>query len=208
MLLIISSIAIARVPTSANDVTPLLPGMTIPNITLHNAKGEAVNIKADNITKPFVMTFYRGGWCPYCNNQLAGMRNAEKALIDMGFDVLFISPDKPENMIATLKDQELKKDISYTLLSDASMQVSQDFGIAFKVDDETVEKYKKWNLDLEKASGYDHHYLPAPTTYIVGKDGVIQFHYTNPNYSVRLDPELLVSAAKSYVKTSQKTKKK
>ena len=207
-LLAVSSIAFARVPTNANDVTPLLPGMPIPNIKLHNVKGDEVNITADNLEKPFVMTFYRGGWCPYCNNQLAGMRNAEKKLIDLGFDVYFISPDKPENMVTTLKDQELKENIKYTLLSDASMQVSQDFGIAFKVDDETVEKYKKWNLDLEKASGYDHHYLPAPTIYVVGKDGVIQFQYTNPNYSVRLDPEVLVAAAKSYVSTSKKAKKK
>jgi|GEM_PF-3801429 len=57
-------------------------------------------------------------------------------------------------------------------------------------DDKTVEKYKKWNIDLEKASGYDHHYLPAPSTYLVGEKGTIQFQYTNPNYSVRLDPEL------------------
>ncbi len=208
MLLTISTLSMAKVPTDANDVKPLLPGMSIPDITLHNVKGEKVNITADTLNKPSFMTFYRGGWCPYCNNQLAGMRKAEKDLIDLGFDVYFISPDKPENMITTLKDQELKENINYTLLSDASMQVSQDFGIAFKVDDETVEKYKKWTLDLEKASGYDHHYLPAPTIYVVGQYGVIQFQYTNPNYSVRLDPEVLVAAAKSYVKTSKKSQKK
>ena len=67
--------------------------------------------------------------------------------------------------------------------------------------DKTAEKYKKWGIDLEKASGYKHHYLPVPATYVVGINGIIQFQYTNPDYKVRLDPELLVAAAKSYLKS-------
>jgi peroxiredoxin len=194
----------SKVPTDANMVRPLLPGMSIPDMQVFNVKGEDLTINAKNLKKPFVLTFYRGGWCPYCNSQLAQMRNAEKKLLDMGFDVYFISPDKPEYLVESLKDKELKKGIRYTLLSNPSMQVAQDFGVAFKVDDMTVEKYKKWNIDLEKASGYDHHYLPVPSTYVVAKDGTIQFQYTNPNYAVRLDPELLVAAARSYLKTKGK----
>ena len=206
-LLFISFTSIAKVPSDANDVKPLLPGMSIPDMTVYNVKGETLKITSNNLTKPFIITFYRGGWCPYCNAQLAQMRNAEKQLLEMGFDVYFISPDKPESLIESLKDQELKKDISYTLLSDPSMQVSQDFGIAFKVDDKTIEKYLKWGIDLEKSSGYKHHYLPAPATYVVGKNGVIQFQYVNPDYKVRLDPDLLIAAAKSYLKTKNKSKK-
>ena len=206
MLLLSSFVVIAEVPTNANDVKPLLPGMTIPEMKVFNVKGEEVLITSTSLEKPFIFTFYRGGWCPYCNSQLAQMREAEKQLIDMGFDVYFISPDKPEFLIESLKDKELKSDVSYTLLSDPSMQVAQNFGIAFKVDDKTVEKYKNWGIDLEKASGYNHHYLPVPATYLVGTNGIIQFQYTNPDYKVRLDPEVLVAAAKSYLKTkSMKT---
>jgi len=207
MILLASFSALAEVPNDANDVKPLLPGMKIPDMHVLDVKGEEVTITAKNLTKPFVITFYRGGWCPYCNAQLAQMRNAEKELLDLGYDVYFISPDQPEYLIESLKDKELKKDISYTLLSDPTMQVSQDFGIAFKVDDKTVKRYKKWNIDLEKASGHDHHYLPVPSTYLVGKKGIVQFQYTNPNYKVRLDPELLVAAAKSYLKTKGKSVK-
>ena len=193
--------ASSQVPDNANNVKPLLPGMKIPDIQVFNVKGEEVTITAKNMKKPFVLTFYRGGWCPYCNAQLAQMRHAEKDLLALGFDVYFITPDKPEFLIESLKDKELKKDLSYTLLSDPSMQVAQDFGIAFRLDDKTVKSYKKWGIDLEKASGYDHHYLPAPSTYVVGKKGIIYFQYTNPNYKVRLDPDLLVAAAESYLKT-------
>ena len=74
-------------------------------------------------------------------------------------------------------------------------------------DDKTVEKYKKWGIDLEQASGHDHHYLPVPATYLIGTKGTIQFQYVNPNYAVRLDPELLVAAAKSYLRTKGKAVK-
>ena len=80
------------------------------------------------------------------------------------------------------------------------MEISKAFRIAFKVDDETVEKYKQWNIDLEKTSGYDHHLLPAPATFLVGKNGIIQFQYTNPDYKIRLAPSILLAAAKDYLK--------
>jgi len=194
----------AEVPTNANEVKPLLPGMKIPFITAKNVSNQTITLDAKNLDKPFVMTFYRGGWCPYCNTHLSEMRHAEKELVKLGFDVFFVSPDKPEILIKSIKDQKLKKDIGYQLLSDASMEISKAFGIAFKVDDAMVEKYKNWNIDLEVASGYDHHLLPAPSTYLVGKNGIIQFQYTNPDYAIRLDPSILLAAAKSYLKRQNK----
>lgn len=184
----------------AEQVTPLLPGMSIPAFTALTPDGKVVNFDPKQLEKPFVLTFYRGGWCPYCNAHLGEMREIEKELIDMGFDVFFISPDQPSFLIESLKDQELKADMHYQLLSDSSMEISKAFKIAFKVDDETVEKYKKWNIDLEKASGYDHHLLPAPAVFVVGKNGVIQFQYVNPDYKIRLAPEILHIVAKDYLK--------
>jgi peroxiredoxin len=184
------------------QVTPLLPGMSIPAFTAQRPTGETVSFNPDALQKPFVLTFYRGGWCPYCNTHLGEMRLAEKQLTELGFDVFFISPDQPSQLIKSLKDQQLKENISYQLLSDASMAVARAFRIAFKIPPETVGKYKNWGIDLEQASGFDHHLLPAPATFLVGKNGVIQFQYVNPDYKIRLAPEILLSAAKDYLKRS------
>jgi len=186
-----------------DQVTPLLPGMSIPAFTAKRPNGETVTFNPQQLNKPFVLTFYRGGWCPYCNTHLGEMRLAEQQLTDMGFEVFFISPDQPSFLIESLKDQELKDNITYQLLSDATMEVAKAFNIAFKVPAETVEKYKQWNIDLEKASGHDHHLLPAPATFLVGKNGIIQFQYVNPDYKIRLAPEILLAAAKDYLKRTQ-----
>ena len=188
----------------ATDVTPLLAGMSIPTFKAKNIEGKEITFSADSIKKPFVLTFYRGGWCPYCNAHLGEMRQVERQLKDMGFDVFFISPDQPNHLINSLKDHKLKKNIDYKLLSDSSMSVAKAFKIAFKVEDETVEKYKNWGIDLEKASGHKHHLLPAPATFLVGTDGVIQFQYVNPDYKIRLAPSILMAAAQDYLKRKGK----
>ncbi|VAW45222.1 hypothetical protein MNBD_GAMMA02-685 [hydrothermal vent metagenome] len=191
----------------AEQVTPLLSGMTIPAFTALTPNGEQVVFDPANLSKPFVLTFYRGGWCPYCNTHLGEMRTMEKKLIEMGFDVFFISPDQPSFLLESLKDQDLKAELKaeagHQLLSDASMEISKAFKIAFKVDDETAEKYKKWGIDLAKASGYNHHLLPAPAVFLVGKNGVIQFQYVNPDYKIRLAPSILHAVAADYLKRTK-----
>ncbi len=146
--------------------------------------------------KPVVLTFFRGGWCPYCNLHLSEMRKAETQLEELGFDIWFISIDKPELLLASLDDP----DIGYTIYSDSSLQATRAFGLAFQIDNELVEKYLNWGIDLEKVSGENHHVLPAPATYIIGKDGVINFVYVNPNYKVRLHPDVLLAAANAYTR--------
>ncbi len=122
------------------------------------------------------------------------MRLAEQQLKEMGFNIWFISIDKPELLLESLDDP----DIGYTIYSDSSLQATRAFGLAFQLDNELVEKYLTYNIDLEKASGETHHVLPAPATYIIGTDGIISFAYINPDYKVRLHPEVLLAAAKAY----------
>jgi peroxiredoxin len=179
---------------SADQVQPLMAGMTAPDFNVKDAEGNAFGFNAAGMDKPVVLTFFRGGWCPYCNLHLSEMRKTEAQLKEMGFDIWFISIDKPEMLLASLDDP----DIGYTMYSDSSLEATRAFGIAFQVDDELVEKYLQWKIDLEKASGETHHVLPAPATYIIGKDGVINFAYVNPNFKARLHPDVLLAAANAY----------
>ncbi len=180
----------------ATLVQPLMPGMKAPSFNLKDANGAAVAFDPATMEKPLVLTFFRGGWCPYCNMHLAEMRHAEAELEDLGYDIWFVSVDKPEIIYASLEEP----DIGYVVLSDAKLEATRAFDIAFQLPDEMVEKYVEYGIDLEALSGENHHVLPAPSTYIIGADGVIQFQYTNPNYSVRLHPDVLLAAARGHVK--------
>ena len=178
----------------ASDVQPVLAGMTAPDFMVRDVEGREIRYTAGAQEKPLVLTFYRGGWCPYCNLHLSELRLAEEQLREMGFDIWFISIDKTALLMESLDDP----DIGYTIYSDSSLHATRAFGLAFRVDDALVEKYLTFGIDLEETSGESHHVLPAPATYIIGTDGVISFAYINPNYKVRLHPDVLVAAAQAY----------
>ena len=184
------------VAPAANQVQPLLVGSAIPVVTLQSIDGEEKNLRDIVSEKPTILIFYRGGWCPYCNTHLGQLREVEDDLVGLGYQVLAVSPDSPE----TLSVAEATPESSYTILSDSSTAAAQGFGLVFRVDDKTLERYQQYNIDIEKASGMKHHNLPVPAAFVIGTDGIIDFAYVNPDYKVRVDPSVLLAAAKAALK--------
>lgn len=182
------------IPDNAIDVTPLLIGESIPDMSLQNHLGETVSLR-DVSSENSLFVFYRGGWCPFCSTELAELASIEDSLYSMGFNIVAISPDRPEFLQMSINDVEM----DYTLLSDSMMEASKAFGIAFRLDDETFQRYKQNGLDLEERSGQDHHLLPVPAVFLTNGEGVIEFQYVNPDYRQRIDKEVLMAAANAMV---------
>lgn len=172
---------------------PLAVGDSIPGGTLYTDSGEAYDLRENLSGQRTVLIFYRGGWCPYCTRHLAALIDVEQDLVEAGFQLLAISPDRPE----VLRNKESITDVSYTLLSDSAMAVTRKFGIAFQMPAKQVEKYRSsYNIDIEADSGQTHHLLPHPSVFIVDGEGVIRFAHVNENYRKRLEPEKILAAAK------------
>jgi len=182
-------------PGDPAEVKPLKVGDRAPTFTVRTAKGDNYLFDPAKRVKPALLIFYRGGWCPYCNAQLSSLRNAEPELIAMGYEVLFMSTDRPELLYTSLKEPS----INYTLLSDAKMQAAQAFGIAFRLDDSTFARYKAVGLDLEATTGETHHQLPVPSVFIVDKSGVIRFVHWNPDFKVRMSADEILAAGRAAV---------
>ena len=143
--------------------------------------------------KPTVLIFYRGGWCPYCNRQLAGLKDIEGQLDELGYQILAISPETP----AQLQQQKLQTKFSVKLLADPDLEAISGFGIGFYVPDAKRTTYKsKWDINLtsDKTSGTA--VLPAPAVFILDTKGKVLFSYVNPDIKTRISPELLYQAAK------------
>jgi peroxiredoxin len=178
---------------TAENVTPLLIGQMAPNSKLQTVNGDPVSLKAFTMQKPTVLIFYRGGWCPYCNRQLAGLKDIEDQLDALGYQILAISPETP----AQLQAQKLQTKFTVQLLADPELEVISGFGIGFYVPDDTRSKYKtKWDIDLNNDKTSGRAVLPAPAVFILDKKGVVKFSYVNPDFKQRLSPELLYQAAK------------
>ena len=120
------------------------------------------------------------------------LQSIEADLIDLGYQIIAISPDRPEKLKESLNQGQLK----YHVISDRYMDAAKAMGLAFRVSEETLTRYEEYGIDLEEASGETHHLLPVPAVFLADTDGVIQFQFTHPNYTVRLDPEILLAVAK------------
>ena len=107
--------------------------------------------------------------------------------------MVFISPDQPSKVDTAMK----RKKLDYLLLSDHKAEASQAFRVAWQTSAEMREKYKKYGIDLEAASGETHFILPVPSVFIFDEESRVRFTYVDPDYRQRIDPELLLAAAKS-----------
>ncbi|MFC1601821.1 peroxiredoxin-like family protein [Candidatus Sumerlaeota bacterium] len=184
------------VPNDAAKVRPILVGQPLPKIVLRTADNAPFELNAAIAEKPTVLIFFRGGWCPFCSRHLGQLQSIEAELVELGCQIIAVSPDRPELLNAPVEKQQLK----YRLLSDSRMTAARALGIAFRLDDATVEKYKTaYGIDIEADSGQTHHLLPVPSAFVIGRDGVVEFSYVNPDYKVRIDPGVLLAAARAAV---------
>ena len=177
-------------PTPA-AVIPLPVGSEIPAAVVRNPDGTDRRVGPGPPSRPTVLIFYRGGWCPYCNRHPGALKKVEPQLIKLGYDLLFLSADRPEILYSSLKEP----DVHYTLLSDASMSAARAYHVAYHLDAAAMAKYGEYGVDLEAASGQQHHQLPVPAVFIIDRAGVIRFVYANPDYTVRMAPEALFEGA-------------
>ncbi len=167
---------------------PISVGETIPDVTLQNVQCEKINVRKLASQKPTLITFYRGGWCPYCNVHLADLGKIESDLIALGIQIFAISPDKPDY----LKESEAKHELKYTLLSDSKMEAARAFGLAYKVDDATLNALAGYKIDLKEKSGEDHEMLPVPAAILVNTDLTVSYVFANEDYTVRVNNAVLL----------------
>ncbi|MCG8411529.1 MAG: AhpC/TSA family protein [Bacteroidales bacterium] len=173
----------AQVPDRPEKISPILIGAKIPNVNLKTADGMLIETHTIFMKKPSVVLIYRGGWCPYCNLHLSDIQNIEAKIVELGYQIIAISPDSPNNLEITSNDRAL----NYMLYSDASTQFIQALGIAFKASNNYV------NLLLEKSEDLNRGVLPVPSVFIVDKSGLIEFEYINPDYKTRITAKLLLA---------------
>ena len=172
--------------------SPLKVDDSIPDVSLRTEADKEVKLRALVSEKPTVLIFYRGGWCPYCMKHLQSLAGIEKDLLAAGVQLLAISMDQPSK----LRETPDRDKLAYRLFSDTDAAAAKAFGIAFKVDDATVEKYKTYRIDLDAASGRSDHILPHPSVFVVSTNGVIRFAHVNPDYKTRLEPAKILEAVR------------
>jgi peroxiredoxin len=167
----------------------LKTGDRAPDFTLPNSSGRPVSLAGLLRTGPAVVTFYRGGWCPYCNLQLRAYQRALCEITASGGKLVAISPQLPEGSLSTAEMNKL----SFDVLSDVGNFVARSFGLVYSLPDELRAALKA----LPRINGDDSWELPLPATYVIASDRKIALAEIELDYRGRLEPEAIVAALRA-----------
>lgn len=153
-----------------------------PEFTAKDQHGKSISLSTELKKGAVVLVFYRGQWCPFCNRQLKQLEDSVSLIQQKGATVLTITPEVLENIEKTIT----KTKASYSILHDEGLQIMKSYDVAFKVDDKTIEAYKKYGIDFLKANGPENGAnLPVPAVYVINKEGKIIYKYFDTDYRKR-----------------------
>ncbi|WP_040340278.1 peroxiredoxin family protein [Fictibacillus macauensis] len=108
-------------------MTQLQLGDQAPNFTAQTSDNKPFHLhdhlKDDN--RFHLLVFFRGEWCPVCNEQLQDLQENLHVFKELNTHVMAISTDQPENL------QKLKENhhISFPVLHDEKEEALKAFGV-------------------------------------------------------------------------------
>jgi peroxiredoxin len=168
-------------------------GDRLPDFALPNSRGVYFDARSLLAQGPLVLSFNRGGWCPYCRTELSAWAEALPELRRLGGSFVSITPEVG-GRAQTMRDS---LGLDAEVLCDVDHGVALEFGLAFHLGGELRQRYLACGLDLAEAYGSPSWFIPVPATFVVGRDGVISFAFVDPDFRNRAEPaDVLAAVAK------------
>jgi len=166
------------------------PGDRMPSFLLPNAEGHLIDSGELLSQGPLVVTFFRGGWCPYCSATLEALEMVLPELSHTGGTLVAMTPETGGRALATKRDRGLH----YEVLVDVDLAVAMAFGIVFRTPPLYVELLQQRGIDLAERSGNPAWLLPVPAAFVVGQDGVVLRSWVNVDFTQRAAPTEILDA--------------
>ena len=176
----------ADIVASFDTKTAIQVGSTLPSFTLPSATGTQISSASLLSKGPLLITFYRGSWCPFCNLALRSFQSILPKMQSNGVTFIAISPELPDTSLSTVEKQQLE----FTVLSDVGNAFAEQLGILYRQPEELRGVFQGLGTDLRRRNGDDSFVVPVPLTMLVDGRGVVRNVHVEPDYFVRLDPEV------------------
>ena len=168
-------------------------GDRMPEFLLPSADDRLVGSEELLAAGPLVVTFFRGGWCPYCSATLDALEAVLPELSRAGGTLVALTPETGGRALATRQDH----DLHYELLVDVDLAVAMAFGIVFRAPPLYSDLLRRRGIDLVERSGNPGWLLPVPATFLVGQDGIVLRAWVNRDFTQRAEPSDIVKALSS-----------
>lgn len=178
----------------------LRPGTLAPDFVLYDTRDGEVRLSDLTKEGPVVISFYRGGLCPFCALELQALQDELENIKALGAKLIAICPESSCWSLET----RWKSKIGFQVLTDPENSVAKDFGVFFEVDKRERDLFKNlYQIDLERWNGPNSGWgMPFPGSFIVDQQGMIRYTWMDSNFSKRAEPEDIVHALREVVSSS------
>ena len=179
----VTAVADAKVADRAVSVGDRMPVFRLPAIS-----GETVDAGRLLDRGPLVISFYRGGWCPYCNIELRALQGTMPEIEELGATLVAISPEMPDRALVTADGNAL----TFPVLFDRGNAVARQFRLTHEIAPEIVRYQLGNGNDVAAFNGMDTTEVPLPATYVIDSAGIVRYAFVDPDYTHRADPDALI----------------
>jgi peroxiredoxin len=166
------------------------PGDRMPPFLLTDPAGAMVSLESVLAEGPAVISFNRGHWCPFCALELEALATAHRSLAAMGARIVSIMPERQ----AYTAPLQARFGDRIVVLTDLDNAYALSLGLAMWVGDglRAMMAERGWSLDL--FHGNQAWLLPLPATFVVGRDGLVQARFVDPDFRNRMDLDAILAA--------------
>lgn len=91
-----------------------------------------------------VVVFYRGAWYPHCNKHISHLQYSFNFILDKAASVITVTPETELSIDKTIS----KTKATFNIIHDSAYVIMKKYGVAFKVSDTTIKRYKYLALNL------------------------------------------------------------
>ncbi len=166
-------------------------GDTLPDASLSDQNGNSVTLSTLLSKGPTIISFYRGGWCPFCNLELRAYQDLLGDIKGSGGQLIAVTSEKPDNSLSTIEKNEL----AFPVLTDAGNAFAKAVGIAYEFPEELIAMYRdSFGLDLPGINDQSGWSLAIPATYVVDQNGRIVLASVERDYRTRSEPSEALAA--------------
>src|SRR5271154_1762389 len=139
------------------DMAEVKVGQAAPDFIARDLSGKEVRLSSLIGGKKALLLFYRGGWCPFCNEQLAAITGDYQKFQELNSTVVAVSGEEAENGRGLLQ----KLPLPFVLLSDTSFEAIDRYGVR----DRNVS-------EMLRAKGITR--LPKPSAFVIDATGTLR----------------------------------
>ena len=160
---------------------------------LPNSLGRHVDLDELLESGPVVLSFMRGGWCPFCREEMKAWAAAGPRLAAVGGRFIAVSGEvggrAETTRCALAPEAEMLCDIDHGLAT--------SLGLSFAVSPALHQSYLDYGLSLADIYGDSGRILPIPATFVLDTSGIVRFAFVEPDFRIRADPAVVIAVVEA-----------